>query len=1241
MNRGKLIKGILICAAGLLLAASIAVTWLVRSESGLRTLVDLLDRVSALDVDAVGISGRLNEGVTLTSLVVTSRTLELAATNVKVSMRAYPLLLGELSLPELVIGTLQVKPLGDAPAADEPRFLPRWLRIDIGRLRVGELRVVSNAGSTRVGSIDAGVEISHARVDAVLGSLRSPFGSASGTLRAVAARPLRLRLTVDWQAQQVDGLEGSLQVRGDLDRLTGQLTARGPIEASGDILLESLGPDLSWQLDGNLAYTTAPEGLTQFAGGPLRGRFRASGSLRELALGADLDALPTFPDGLVLTAGLEFQSEALVLKSARLAHPSSGASLDLNGRLPHDDDQPATVTLRWSGVGWPLVNAAHRSESGTLELSGRMPMGWRLETSYSGPGMPAVSVLAEGLVDAQGLTLIEGKATSRAGRAELSGYLGFDASRPWRVEGKLRGIDLSRQFDTLPSRLDADIAWSGLQGPGQALWAAHVARLGGTLGTQPVTGEGWALNGAEGIDLQRFKLTVGPARIGLEGSLREEDELRLTAVIPDLAGFSTRLGGSLTGSLDLQGRLAALHHPRAMTLSLRGRDLRWDEQRAGIFSIDASLDFTNAAFSWLRLRAGGLVVAGQPVPVARLALDGLVGRHDVEFQFGSGDAAVSLTGAGGYAPGAYRLVTTAVSTTSPRARPFALESPAILTVTGSGARLEPTCFTFDPRRLCMQGDWVPARGLAFSASAREFPLESLRLDLPGRPAYAGVFGLDLEIEVPAEGEWLARVEAVVRDGRLTYVAPSGRAEGIGLGVTRLGWETGQRFHRATLSTRETDALSLDGVFSLERRPDEKIMDAPLSGSLRGGTAQLGLVPLFIPEIDRASGTARLDLDFSGTPASPLVNGEIALSAVEADYYPSNLRLRDVNLGLGLSGTGLALTANGRAGEGSFSTTGQLQWERRKLLGQLRFQGQRLRLVDVPETRVDASPNLVLEVNGSKVSVTGEVTVPWARLQPRQLVGAVLSSPDVRLLGETRDEAQAGLQLSARLRLKLGDDVRLEALGLNGQLGGSVLLTSQPDGNTTGTGELEIRGGTFRAYGRELSITRGRLLFAGGPVDDPGLDLRAVRRLPGYEVGVLVRGPLRKPQLTLFSDPSMPQTQIASMLLVGRSLDQLGPGSRQALTASSADVATQGGALLAGQIGRYVGLDEVTLQEDADRDTSLVLGKFLSPRLYVSYGISLTDSINTLKLRYTIGDRWMISAEAGKEAAADIEFVIDR
>ena len=55
----------------------------------------------------------------------------------------------------------------------------------------------------------------------------------------------------------------------------------------------------------------------------------------------------------------------------------------------------------------------------------------------------------------------------------------------------------------------------------------------------------------------------------------------------------------------------------------------------------------------------------------------------------------------------------------------------------------------------------------------------------------------------------------------------------------------------------------------------------------------------------------------------------------------------------------------------------------------------------------------------------------------------------------------------------------------------------------------------------------------------------------------------------------------------------------------------------------------------------MIGKFLSPRLYVSYGISLVDEINTLKLRYTIGDRWVISTEAGDESAIDIEYRIDK
>ena len=223
-----------------------------------------------------------------------------------------------------------------------------------------------------------------------------------------------------------------------------------------------------------------------------------------------------------------------------------------------------------------------------------------------------------------------------------------------------------------------------------------------------------------------------------------------------------------------------------------------------------------------------------------------------------------------------------------------------------------------------------------------------------------------------------------------------------------------------------------------------------------------------------------------------------------------------------------------------------------------------------------------------------------------------------------------------MRLTLGDKVSVKAFGLSATIAGTVRTRMQPHESTIGSGEFEVKEGEYNAYGRELEIERGRLLFTGGPVTDPGVDLRATRELPGYKVGVIARGPLRQPQLTLFSEPSLPQAQIASMLIVGRSSIQGDPGAPD----DGVSGTEQGGAILAGQLGKYVGIDDIGLTQDEDTGSELVLGKYLSPRLYVSYGISLVDEINTLKLRYTIGDRWVISAESGQESASDIEYRIE-
>jgi translocation and assembly module TamB len=66
-----------------------------------------------------------------------------------------------------------------------------------------------------------------------------------------------------------------------------------------------------------------------------------------------------------------------------------------------------------------------------------------------------------------------------------------------------------------------------------------------------------------------------------------------------------------------------------------------------------------------------------------------------------------------------------------------------------------------------------------------------------------------------------------------------------------------------------------------------------------------------------------------------------------------------------------------------------------------------------------------------------------------------------------------------------------------------------------------------------------------------------------------------------------------------------------------------------------------VESDLNNETSLVLGRYLSPRLYVSYGISVVEAINTVKMRYTIGDHWTIKSEAGTERSADLVYTIER
>jgi translocation and assembly module TamB len=307
-------------------------------------------------------------------------------------------------------------------------------------------------------------------------------------------------------------------------------------------------------------------------------------------------------------------------------------------------------------------------------------------------------------------------------------------------------------------------------------------------------------------------------------------------------------------------------------------------------------------------------------------------------------------------------------------------------------------------------------------------------------------------------------------------------------------------------------------------------------------------------------------------------------------------------------------------------------------------------VDVPEARIDASPDLDFRISGRSILVKGEVKVPFARIEPADLTNAVLPSADERLVGLTEEEEDDPFLITSEITLTLGEKVRIETYGLSGHVTGSITERTLPGEPSRATGELQVKDGQYLALARKLDIERGRLIFNGGLLIDPAVDIRAVKVFPDVKAGVNVRGTLREPRLSFFSEPSIPQSQIVSLLLAGGGLEDTqavaGPGN----SGASQQAAGQAAALLAAQLGSRIGLQDISVEssgrQDSEtgrvsNDTSLVLGKYLSPRLYVSWGVSLTESINTIKMRYTIDEHWTIKTEAGKDRAADLVFTIEK
>ena len=231
-----------------------------------------------------------------------------------------------------------------------------------------------------------------------------------------------------------------------------------------------------------------------------------------------------------------------------------------------------------------------------------------------------------------------------------------------------------------------------------------------------------------------------------------------------------------------------------------------------------------------------------------------------------------------------------------------------------------------------------------------------------------------------------------------------------------------------------------------------------------------------------------------------------------------------------------------------------------------------------------------------------------------------------------------LMVLSFISLDLGPDFTIVGRGLDARMEGQGRLTSAPDKPLSADGEVKVAVGTFDAYGRRLQIDKGTIYFA-GPVNNPSLNIKAMRKNQQVEAGVEITGTAHDPRVRLVSEPNVPDPQKLAWLVLGREAESGSSQDSRALQGSAMALAAGLGTTpLQQQLARAVGLDEINLIPGSNGSEGVVaVGKQISNKIYVTQEFSANAASNTLRISYQLTRHWSLRSESGETDAVDLFF----
>ncbi len=907
---------------------------------------------------------------------------------------------------------------------------------------------------------------------------------------------------------------------------------------------------------------------------------------------------------------------------------------------PFDPAEPLQgFHLRWQDAQWPLTTEPDiRSATGAATFSGnyeRVKIIGNAELAHT--ALPDSTLKIDGILNRSGIEVKSGELNLLGGTIDLNGIVGWNNAIDWNMQVNLSNVSPAPFWPIPVTAINASAFYSGRFENHQL--QLGLSKLAGNLryNDRPVSiVGGLQMDANDNWHFDHFLARSRNSEVRLNGTLGERSSATASLSV-DVAELLPAAGGNLYGRIDISGS----RNTPDISGRLRSDQFSFEQTQFNDATVDFNIGELLKNQSRVELNAQQFSQVGHTFNALQLNFDGKAHDHHITATATSrtlGELAVALSGQ----LSEWRTWSGSLSSASASPDDYSVDLAAPVSMTYSQQNtllsLEPHCWKFNETSLCIDEQAQLGKTGNISFHSENLNLSPLSAVLPDNLILAGNVDSRGHVAWDDAGRPVVTLSSAVREAELiidqgpTAVPLSLDFENVelqidtrqGVILTRLGLYSRQL--GTVSSTASIDTLT-DGY--------------PITGTMKLANADIRWLQRFMTDVRQLRGTANGDLQFSGSLSMPTVRGVVALDATSfsSDQLPTPVS--DLTAQIKIAGNRATFNGSAIAADAPIEFSGLAARDDNGLALDTRLAASGITVSNefVDDANLDAA--IRIQMANSQLETTGKVTLNTGTIRFGDDPGGGLQhSNDIIVLQEISASSEpppAILRVSAGIDVVLGDSVNFRGWGLNTKLSGSLRAHLFSDKPPQVAGEITIDHGTYRSYGQDLTIRNGKIHFI-GPPGQAALSAEAVRQQDTLTAGLRLEGSIQAPTATLFSEPALPDEEILSYLVLGRSLDDRSDRQAQLLANAALYVGLRNGQVLSDRIADIFGIEDfyVTATGSGDHTQLMVSGR-LTNRLLLRYGIGIFTPINTLYLRYDLAERLYVESTRGIERAVDLYY----